>query len=164
MMDKILPCLWFDGEAEEAAAFYVSLLPDSGIGAVNRSPADYPSGKAGDVLTVEFTLAGRRYVALNGGPEFAFTEALSLQIHCENQGEVDRLWDSLLESGGEALQCGWIKDRWGLSWQITPRELPEMIASPDREAARRAMESMMTMVKLDIAELRQAFAGEAASA
>jgi predicted 3-demethylubiquinone-9 3-methyltransferase (glyoxalase superfamily) len=158
-MDKIIPCLWFDGQAEEAAAFYVTLLPDSRIDGVHRSPADYPSGKAGDVLTVEFTLAGRSFVGLNGGPEFSFTEALSLQIPCEDQAELDRIWDAIAENSGQPVACGWIKDRWGLSWQVFPRRLPEMLASPDRAAARRAMEAMMTMVKLDLAALERAYAG-----
>jgi len=160
MMDKLIPCLWFNGQAEAAASFYASLFPDSRIDAVNRSPADYPSGKAGDVLTVEFTLAGRRYVGLNGGPEFRFTEALSLQIDCDDQAEVDRYWEAIAGGGGEPGPCGWIKDRWGLSWQVVPRALPRMLTSPDRAAAARAMQAMMTMGKLDIAALEDAFAGE----
>lgn len=158
-MDKIVPCLWFDGQAEEAAVFYVSLFPDSRIDAVHRSPADYPSGSAGDVLTVEFTLAGRRYLGLNGGPLVHFTEALSLQIDCDNQAEVDRIWDAIIDGGGEASRCGWIKDRWGLSWQVTPRRLPEMLSSSDRAAASRAMEAMMTRGKIDVPTLEKAFAG-----
>ena len=160
-MDKIVACLWYDGEAEEAASFYVSLLPDSRIEAVHRSPADYPSGKAGDVLTVEFTLAGRSFVGLNGGPGVPFTDAVSLQIPCEDQGEIDRLWEALAANGGTPVVCGWIKDRWGLSWQVFPRALPQMLASADREAAKRAMEAMMTMVKIDLAALERAFAGTA---
>jgi predicted 3-demethylubiquinone-9 3-methyltransferase (glyoxalase superfamily) len=161
MMDKIVPCLWFDGQAEEAAAFYVSLFSDSRIDAVHRSPSDYPSGSAGDVLTVEFTLAGRRYLGLNGGPLFHFTEALSLQIDCDDQAEVDRIWDAIVAGGGEASRCGWIKDRWELSWQVTPRRLPEMLSSSDRAAAKRAMEAMMTMIKIDVQTLEKAFAGHA---
>lgn len=160
MMDKIIPCLWFDGQAEEAARFYVTLLPDSRIDAVHRSPADYPSGKAGDVLTVEFTLAGRSFVGLNGGPEFPFTEAVSLQIPCEDQAELDRLWNAIGSNGGQPVACGWIKDRWGLSWQVFPRRLTEMLAAPDRAAAKRAMEAMMTMVKLDLAALERAYRGD----
>jgi predicted 3-demethylubiquinone-9 3-methyltransferase (glyoxalase superfamily) len=160
-MDKIVPCLWFDGEAEAAANFYVTLFPDSRVDAVHRSPADYPSGSAGDVLTVQFTLAGRSYLGLNGGPLFHFTEALSLQVDCDDQAEVDRIWDAIIEGGGEASQCGWIKDRWGLSWQVTPRRLPQMLSSPDRAAAARAMQAMMTMGKIDIAALESAFAGAA---
>ena len=158
-MDKIVPCLWFNGAAEDAANLYVSLFPDSRIDAVHRSPADYPSGKAGDVLTVQFTLAGRRYLGLNGGPEFAFTEALSLQIDCEDQEEVDRIWDALAADGGQPSRCGWIKDRWGLSWQVVPRAMTQMLTSSDRAGAGRAMQAMMTMGKLDVAALEKAFAG-----
>jgi predicted 3-demethylubiquinone-9 3-methyltransferase (glyoxalase superfamily) len=164
MTDKITPVLWFDGNGEEAAAFYVSLLPDSRIDRVTRSPADYPSGREGDVITVDFTLAGRQYQALNGGPQFPFTEAVSFMIHCDDQAEVDRLWDALTAGGGEPVQCGWLKDRFGLRWQICPREMLEMLASEDRAGARRAFEAMMTMVKLDLPELRRAFEGETAAA
>jgi predicted 3-demethylubiquinone-9 3-methyltransferase (glyoxalase superfamily) len=160
-MDKIVPCLWYDGQAEEAARFYVSLLPDSRIDAVHRSPADYPSGKAGDVLTVEFTLAGRGFVGLNGGPGVPFTDAVSLQIPCDDQGEIDLLWEALGANGGTPVACGWIKDRWGLSWQIFPRALPQMLVAADRDAAKRAMEAMMTMVKLDLTALENAFNGGA---
>lgn len=160
-MDKITPCLWFDGQAEEAARFYTSLFPNSRIVDVRRAPAETPSGPAGKVLSVEFELAGRSYIGLNGGPEFKFTEAISLQVECEDQAEVDRYWDALLADGGEPSVCGWLKDRFGLSWQVTPRRLLEMYTSPDRAAARRAMEQMLTMVKLDIEPLERAFAGEA---
>lgn len=153
---KTTPCLWFDGQAEQAAAFYVSLLPDSHIDLVYRSPADTPSGPAGSVLTVEFTLAGHGYLALNGGPEFKFNEAVSFQIHCDNQAEVDRLWSALLADGGSEIACGWIKDRWGLAWQIVPVRLEELIKDPDPLRARRAMEAMMTMVKIDISALERA--------
>ena len=159
-MDKITPCLWFDGQAEEAANFYVSLLPDSRIDKVVRAPADYPSGSEGDVLLVDFTLAGRQYSGLNGGPEFKFTEAVSFVVHCEDQAEVDRLWDALTADGGQEVQCSWLKDRFGLSWQIVPERMFEMLSSPDRDAAGRAFQAMMTMVKLDLAELERAFAGE----
>lgn len=159
-MDKITPCLWFDGQAEEAARFYTSLFPNSRIDRINPSPADTPSGKAGETLTVDFTLDGRTYVALDGGPEFEFNEAISLQIECEDQVELDRYWDALLADGGEPSVCGWLKDRFGLSWQVTPRRLQEMFTSPDRAAARRATEQMLTMVKLDIEPLERAFAGE----
>jgi predicted 3-demethylubiquinone-9 3-methyltransferase (glyoxalase superfamily) len=161
MTDKIVPCLWYDGEAEEAATFYVSLFPNSKVDAVHRSPADYPAGKAGDALTVQFTLDGRKYLGLNGGPEFNFTEAFSLQIDCEDQAEVDRLWGAIIDGGGEASRCGWIKDRWGLSWQVVPRALPKMLGASDRAAAKRAMEAMMTMGKIDVAALERAFAGTA---
>jgi predicted 3-demethylubiquinone-9 3-methyltransferase (glyoxalase superfamily) len=159
-MEKVTPCLWFDGNAEEAARFYVSLLPDSRIDEVVRAPSDYPSGSAGDVILVDFTLAGRKYSGLNGGPEFPFTEAVSFVIHCDDQAEVDRLWTALTADGGREVQCGWLKDRFGLSWQITPERMFEMLASPDRAAAKRAFDAMSQMVKLDLAELERAFAGE----
>lgn len=158
-MQKIVPCLWFDGDAEEAAAFYVTLLPDSHVDNVVRSPADNPSMKKGGVLVVDFTLAGQKYTGLNGGPQFPFTEAVSFMIHCEDQAEVDRLWDAILSNGGQPSACGWISDRWGLRWQITPRELLDMIASDDRAAAERAMKAMLDMVKLDLPTLRRAFEG-----
>ncbi len=157
-MQKITPCLWFNGEAEEAASFYVTLLPDSRIERVFRSPADTPSGPAGSVLTVEFNLAGMKYLALNGGPEFSFTEAVSFQIHCDDQEEVDRLWAALF-AGGKEIACGWIKDRWGLAWQIVPVRLQELLQDPDPERARRTMEAMMKMVKIDIATLERAADG-----
>jgi predicted 3-demethylubiquinone-9 3-methyltransferase (glyoxalase superfamily) len=163
-MQKVTPCLWYDGDAEEAAAFYVTLLPDSRIDKVVRSPADNPSMKEGGVLLVEFTLAGQKYSGLNGGPQFRFTEAVSFMVHCEDQEEVDRLWNAILENGGEPSACGWIKDRWGLAWQITPHRLLEMLASEDREAARRAMEKMMEMVKLELAEIEAAYRGDSVAA
>jgi predicted 3-demethylubiquinone-9 3-methyltransferase (glyoxalase superfamily) len=161
---KVYPCLWFDGKAEEAANFYVSLLPDSRIDNVWRSPADTPSGPEGMVLLVDFTVGGQQLQALDGGPDFHFNEAVSLVIECEDQAEVDRLWDALTADGGEPGPCGWLKDRYGLSWQITPKALNEMLEGPDRDGARRAMEAMLQMGKLDEAELRRAFEGEAASA
>ncbi len=157
-MQKITPCLWFNGDAEDAASFYVTLLPNSRIDRVFHSPADTPSGPAGSVLTVEFTLAGMQYLGLNGGPEFKFNEAVSFQIHCDDQKEVDRLWASLLD-GGTEIECGWIKDRWGLAWQIVPVRLEELLRDPDPERARRAMKAMMNMVKIDIAALEQAANG-----
>jgi predicted 3-demethylubiquinone-9 3-methyltransferase (glyoxalase superfamily) len=159
MTDRIVPCLWFDGAGEEAAAFYVSLLPDSRIDRVNRSPVDTPSGPADTVLTVEFTLAGRPYLALNGGPHFRFNQAVSFQILTEDQAETDRLWDALIADGGQASDCGWLQDRWGLSWQITPRRLMALTTDPDRDRASRAMTAMMTMQKIDIAALNQAADG-----
>jgi predicted 3-demethylubiquinone-9 3-methyltransferase (glyoxalase superfamily) len=162
MTDKIKPCLWFDGRAEEAAAFYVSLLPDSRIDAVHRAPADYPSGKAGDVLTVEFTLGGRPFVGLNGGPYFQFNEAVSFQIFTEDQAETDRLTDAL-SAVPEAEQCGWIKDRFGLSWQIVPRVLIQHLGDPDPAKSRRVMEAMMEMKRIDIAAIERAYAGEPAT-
>ncbi len=157
MSDKIAPCLWFDGRAEEAANFYVSLLPDSHVDAVHRAPADYPSGKQGDVLTVECTLAGRNFVALNGGPHFTFNEAVSFQIYCDDQAEVDWL-TAALSAVPAAEQCGWVKDRFGLSWQIVPKRLLELMADRNPARARRAMQAMMTMKRLDIAGLERAAA------
>lgn len=157
-MQKVVPCLWFDGDAEEAAQFYVSLLPDSRIDRVLKSPADTPSGPAGTVLTVEFTLAGAKYMGLNGGPQFPFTEAVSFQIYCEDQSEVDRLWTALADGGSE-VACGWIKDRWGLSWQIIPTRLIELLNDPDTERARRVQEAMMKMVKIDISDIERAANG-----
>lgn len=158
MSDKIIPCLWFDGEAEAATAFYVSLLPDSRITAVNRSPVDTPSGAEGTVLTVQFVLAGREYLALNGGPTFRFTEAVSFMVMTEDQTETDRLWDALLADGGRENACGWLKDRWGLSWQITPRRLMELTTDPNPARAKAAMQAMMGMIKIDIAALDRAVA------
>jgi predicted 3-demethylubiquinone-9 3-methyltransferase (glyoxalase superfamily) len=154
-MRKITPCLWFDGHAEQAARYYVSLLPDSRIDRVFRSPADTPSGPAGMVLTVEFTLAGNKFSGLNGGPQFPFTEAVSFQIACEDQAEVDRLWAALSE-GGSPGPCGWLKDRWGLSWQIVPTRLPQLLADTDANRSRRVMQAMLKMTKLNIAELERA--------
>jgi predicted 3-demethylubiquinone-9 3-methyltransferase (glyoxalase superfamily) len=156
--DKVVACLWFDGQAEEAASFYSSLLPDSHVDAVHRSPADYPSGKQGDVLTVEFTLAGRKFVGLNGGPVFKFNEAVSFQIHCDDQAEVDRL-TAALSAVPQAEQCGWVKDRYGLSWQIVPRRMLALMSDPDAGRARRAMQAMMTMKRIDIAAVERAADG-----
>ena len=153
-MKKVTPFLLFDGQAEEAARFYVSLLPDSQIDRVTRWPADTPSGPAGAVLTVEFTLGGTRFVALNG-PEFPFTEAVSFQIACADQAEVDRLW-AALSAGGSEGPCGWLNDRWGVSWQVTPTRLLELIVDPDPNRARGAMEAMMKMSKINIAEVEHA--------
>ena len=157
---KIYPCLWFDGQAEEAASFYATLLPDSHVDRVWRTPADTPSGPAGTVLTVDFTLAGQQFQGLNGGPDFAFNEAISFVIECEDQAEVDRLWDALIADGGEPGPCGWLKDRFGLSWQIVPKALNAMVDDPDTDAARRAMEAMLKMGKIEVAELERAFRGE----
>lgn len=158
-MSKITPCLWFDGNAEEAARFYASLLPDSRVESVNRSPADNPSTPEGAVLVVEFTVAGQRFIGLNGGPQFPFTEAVSFAITCEDQAEVDRLWDALTANGGMPSQCGWLKDRFGLSWQIVPRALIELMKSPDPARGRRAMQAMLTMTKIDIAAIQRAADG-----
>jgi predicted 3-demethylubiquinone-9 3-methyltransferase (glyoxalase superfamily) len=159
-MDKIIPCLWYNHDAEEAADFYVTLLPDSQVDNVVRSPADTPSNKEGDVLVVEFTLAGRPYIGLNGGPLFRFTEAVSFQIRTEDQAETDRLWDAIVSNGGAESMCGWCKDRWGLSWQITPKRLLELNADPDPARARRAMEAMLRMRRIDIAAAERAADGE----
>jgi predicted 3-demethylubiquinone-9 3-methyltransferase (glyoxalase superfamily) len=154
-MQKVTPCLWFDGQAEQAARYYVSLLPDSRIDRVVRSPADTPSGPAGMVLAVEFTLAGNKFSGLNGGPQFPFTEAVSFQIACDDQAEVDRLW-AALSDGGSPGHCGWLKDRWGLSWQIVPTRLFQLLSDPDPNRSRRAMQAMLKMGKLDIAALERA--------
>jgi predicted 3-demethylubiquinone-9 3-methyltransferase (glyoxalase superfamily) len=158
-MSKIAPFLWFDHEAEEAANFYVSLLPDSRIDKVQRSSIDTPSGKAGSVLVVEFTLAGQKFMALNGGKRVEFTHAISFTIDCADQAEVDRLWDSMTSNGGSPVQCGWLKDRYGVSWQIVPSIFPKLLGGPDQAGAKRAMQAMMKMVKLDIAELQKAYDG-----
>lgn len=154
-MSKLSPCLWFDGRAEEAAHFYASLLPDSHVDTVHRAPSEYPSGRAGDVLTVEFTLAGMPFVGLNGGPRFTFNEAVSFQIYTDDQAETDRL-TAALSAVPEAEQCGWVKDRYGLSWQIVPRRLLALMTDPDRARAKRAMEAMMQMKRIDIAAIERA--------
>ena len=158
-MSKISPCLWFATEAEDAARFYVSLLPDSRIVKVYHAPMDYPGGKRRDVLMVEFELAGASYQALNGGSELPFTNAVSFSITCEDQAEVDRLWDALVSGGGKEVQCGWLNDRYGLPWQIVPKRMLELLGDPDPARAQRAMAAMMTMVKLDVAALEAAAAG-----
>jgi predicted 3-demethylubiquinone-9 3-methyltransferase (glyoxalase superfamily) len=156
---KVYPCLWYDGKAEEAANFYVSLIPDSRVLQVSRSPADTPSGPEGMVLLVDFTLGGQHLQALNGGPDFQFNESISIVIECEDQAEVDRLWEALTANGGEPGPCGWLKDRYGLSWQIVPKALNEMLEDDDADAARRTMEAMLKMGKLEVEELRRAFEG-----
>lgn len=158
-MPKITPSLWFDGRAEEAAAFYTSIFPDSRIDAISRSPSDNPSTKAGDVLLVAFTVAGQPFVGINGGPQFPFTEAVSFQVDCADQAEVDRYWDALVAGGGEPGRCGWLKDRFGLSWQVVPREMGAYLGGPDAAGAARAMEAMLRMQKLDVAKLREAYEG-----
>ena len=158
-MSKISPCLWFDGQAEEAAALYTSLFPNSRIERVNRSPGETPSGPEGMVLTVDFTLDGEPFIALNGGPDFQFNEAVSFSIDCEDQAEVDRYWDALIADGGEPSVCGWLKDRFGVSWQVVPKVLPEYLRAHDREAAKRALDAMLKMTKLDVATLREAYEG-----
>jgi predicted 3-demethylubiquinone-9 3-methyltransferase (glyoxalase superfamily) len=158
-MSKISPCLWFDGEAEDAAKLYVSLLPGSKINKVQKNLSDNRAGKAGSVLVVQFTLSGQEFMALNGGTRFEYTPAISFKIDCADQAEVDRLWDALTANGGQAGQCGWLKDRFGVSWQIVPSVLPELLGGSDRAGAGRAMAAMMQMGKLDIGALKQAYAG-----
>ncbi len=158
-MPRITPCLWFDGNAEDAAKFYTSVFPNSRIDKVVRSAADNPSTQEGEVLTVEYTLDGSPFIGLNGGPDFTFSEAISFDIDCKDQAEVDRYWDALIQGGGEHSVCGWLKDRFGVSWQVVPRQLNEMLESPDRAAAKRAMEAMLKMTKLDVEQLKEAFEG-----
>ena len=155
----ITPNLWFDGNAEEAAEFYVSLFPDSRIDRVVLSPADNPSTGKGEVVTVEFTLSGQAFTGINGGPQYSFTEAVSFSIACDNQAEIDRYWDALTSDGGSEGRCGWCKDRFGLSWQVTPACLGEMINSSDRDAAERAMKAMLSLDKMDIVTLERAYRG-----
>lgn len=162
-MSKICPCLWFGGDAEEAVNFYVSLLPDSRIETVQRNSVDSPGGKAGTVLVMEFTLAGQRFMALNGGVKMEYTPAVSFKIDCADQAEVDRLWDGLLSDGGTPERCGWLKDRFGVSWQIVPNALPKYLGGSDRAGAQRAMQAMLGMVKLDIEGLRRAYEGKSAA-
>ncbi len=154
-MQTIVTFLWFDTAAEEAARFYVSLFPNSKLGAIARHGEAGPR-PAGSVMTVAFELNGLPFVALNGGPAFRFTEAVSLQVPCDDQAEIDRLWAALTGDGGQESQCGWCKDRWGLSWQITPARMPQLIGGDDQAKARRALEAMFTMKKLDIAALERA--------
>ena len=153
-------CLWYNGDAEEAARFYASTFPDSSVDAVHRAPADYPSGKKGDVLTVQFTVLGISCLGLNGGPTFRHSEAFSFQVATKDQAETDRYWNAIIDNGGQASACGWCKDRWGLSWQITPVVLMEAIADPDPAVAKRAFEAMMDMGKIDIAAIEAARRGD----
>jgi 2-polyprenyl-6-hydroxyphenyl methylase/3-demethylubiquinone-9 3-methyltransferase len=159
MTSKSTIFLWYEGAALEAANFYAQTFPDSAVGAVTLAPGDYPDGKQGDVLTVEFTVAGIPCVGLNGGPHFKHSEAFSFQIATDDQAETDRLWSAIVGNGGQASACGWCKDKWGLSWQITPRVLMAALADPDRAAAKRAFNAMMTMGKIDIAAIEAALRG-----
>lgn len=152
-------CLWYDRNALEAATFYAKTFPDSRVGAVHRAPGDFPDGKQGDELTVEFTVMGIPCLGLNGGPTFKQTEAFSFQVSTEDQAETDRLWNAIVDNGGQESACGWCKDKWGVSWQITPRALMEAIADPDPKAAKRAFDAMMTMQKIDIAKIEAARRG-----
>ncbi len=161
-MTKLTPCLWYDGTAEEAVRFYAATFPNTSIDAVQRAPGDYPAGREGDILTVEFTLLGIKFLAINGRPQFPFTEAVAFQVHTADQAETDRYWSAIVENGGSEGQCGWCKDRWGLSWQIVPRQLGEALSDPDPAAAKRAFEAMMTMGKIEAAGIETARAGRSA--
>ena len=152
-------CLWYNGDAEDAAQFYAETFPDSSVGAVFRAPGDYPSGKTGDVLTVEFTLMGIPCIGLNGGPEFRHNESFSFQVATADQAETDRYWNAIVGNGGQESVCGWCKDKWGISWQITPIALTRAVADPDTAAAKRAFDAMMGMKKIDIAAIEAAFRG-----
>lgn len=152
-------CLWYDGAAPEAATFYARTFPDSAVHAVHHAPADFPSGSKGDVLTVDFTVAGIPCIGLNGGPAFKHSEAFSFQIATDDQAETDRLWDAIVGNGGEESACGWCRDKWGLFWQITPRVLTEAVTSKDPAVAKRAFEAMMTMRKIDVAKIEAAVRG-----
>ena len=159
MRPKNTICLWFNGDALDAARFYAETFPDSSVGAVLHAPGDYPDGQAGNVLTVEFTVMGIPCLGLNGGPAFPQTEAFSFQVATDDQAETDRLWNAIIGHGGQPSACGWCKDRWGLNWQITPRLLMDAIHDPDRAAARRAFEAMMEMTKIDVAAVERAWRG-----
>ncbi|NMX82381.1 MULTISPECIES: VOC family protein [Pseudomonas] len=159
MNNKNTICLWYNGDALEAATFYAQTFPDSEVKAVHRAPGDYPSGKQGDELTVEFTVLGIPCVGLNGGPLFKHSEAFSFQVSTEDQEETDRLWHAIIDNDGQASACGWCKDKWGLSWQISPRVLVDAVTSKDPAVAKRAFEAMMTMTKIDIAAIEAAIAG-----
>jgi len=159
MNNKNTICLWYDGTALDAATFYAKTFPDSAVGAVHRAPGDFPSGKQGDVLTVDFTVLGIPCVGLNGGSMFKHSEAFSFQVSTEDQAETDRYWNAIVNNGGQESECGWCKDKWGLSWQITPRVLIEAVTSPDHAEAKRAFDAMMTMRKIDIAKIEAARKG-----
>ena len=159
MLAKNTICLWYEGSAEAAAQFYAETFPDSAVGRTLRAPGDYPDGKEGDVLTVEFTVLGVPCIGLNGGAAFKHSEAFSFQIATDDQAETDRLWNAIVDNGGEESACGWCRDKWGLSWQITPRALTDAMADPDRAAAKRVFDAMMTMKKIDIAAIESAHRG-----
>ncbi|MFM8156393.1 MAG: VOC family protein [Actinomycetes bacterium] len=159
-MSAITPNLWFDGTALEAAEFYVSIFPNSSIDGTHGAAADNPSTKEGKPLVVYFTLNGRPFAGINGGPMFTFSEAVSFSIDCADQAETDYYWDALLAGGGTESQCGWLKDRYGLSWQVIPKQLGEYLGGPDPDGARRAMEAMLEMIKIDVEGLRRAYEGE----
>jgi predicted 3-demethylubiquinone-9 3-methyltransferase (glyoxalase superfamily) len=159
MVNKNTICLWFNGDAEEAAQFYAKTFPDSAVGKIYRAPADYPAGKEGDVILVEFTVMRIPCTGLNGGPAFKHSEAFSFQVVTDDQAETDRLWNAIVSSGGEESECGWCRDKWGLSWQITPRVLMDALGNPDRAAAKRAFLAMMHMRKIDVAAIEAAVRG-----
>ncbi len=159
MRAKNTICLWYVSGAEDAARFYAETFPDSSVGAVHQAPSDFPSGKQGDVLTVEFSVMGIPCMGLNGGPHFKPTEAFSFQIATDDQAETDRLWNAIVGNGGQESACGWCKDKWGISWQITPRILTDALANPDRAASKRAFDAMMQMGKIDIARIEAALRG-----
>jgi 2-polyprenyl-6-hydroxyphenyl methylase/3-demethylubiquinone-9 3-methyltransferase len=159
MVSKNTICLWYDGTAQDAASFYARTFPDSTVGAVHRAPGNYPAGKQGDVLMVEFTVMGIPCLGLNGGPGIQHNEAFSFQVATDDQAETDRLWNAIINNGGQASECGWCKDRWGLSWQISPRALTDAVTGPDRAAAKRAFDAMMQMSKIDIAAIEAARRG-----
>ena len=159
MVSKNTVCLWYDGTAEEAARFYAETFPDTRVTGVHRAPGDYPDGKEGNVLTVEFTVMGIPCIGLNGGPVFKQTEAFSFQVATNDQAETDRLWNAIVGNGGQESECGWCKDKWGVSWQITPRVLTEAFTGSDKAAAKRAFEAMMTMKKIDVAKIEAARRG-----
>ncbi|HBO6058535.1 TPA: VOC family protein [Pseudomonas aeruginosa] len=159
MVSKNTICLWYDGTAEDAAKFYAETFPDSAVGAIVRAPGDYPAGKQGDVLVVEFTVLGIPCMGLNGGPGIKHNEAFSFQVATDDQAETDRLWNAIVGNGGQESECGWCKDKWGVSWQITPRVLMDALADPDHEAAKRAFDAMMQMSKIDIAAIEAARRG-----
>ncbi len=159
MLSKNTICLWYDNDALDAATFYAETFPDSAVGAIHHAPGDYPSGKQGDVLMVEFTVVGIPCLGLNGGPQVKHNEAFSFLISTDDQAETDRLWNAIVGNGGQEVECGWCRDRWGLSWQISPRALTDAVTGPDRAAAKRVFDAMMTMKKIDIAAIEAARLG-----
>ncbi|HYG06236.1 MAG TPA: VOC family protein [Stenotrophomonas sp.] len=159
MVPKNMICLWYDGTALDAATFYAETFPDSSVGAIMHAPGDFPSGQQGDVLTVQFTVIGIPCLGLNGGPAFKHNEAFSFQVATDDQAETDRLWNAIVNNGGQESACGWCKDRWGVNWQITPRALTDAITGPDRAAAKRAFDAMMGMTKIDVAAIEAARRG-----